>query len=246
MLLDRPSSPLSPRLQRRGNLRSSYWCPINCKKLYKVNTHLTIKANPFLRTWFIIDFIAIFPFKMIFPTSNTNFKLIRIMRLPKFIKILDVSKFDSLLDVILENAAKYVYKIIRLIIIAITLTYFLGCLWYYITFKNFFGDAVESTFYGVYELEKFAKIRRLVMCCYFALTTLSTVGYGDLVPQTNFEKIAGIIIMILGIAFFSYIMGNFNDVLINYDKKMGLQDKGSDLQVWMTSLSKFTNNKPLP
>ena len=26
--------------------------------------------------------------------------------------------------------------------------------------------------------------------------------------------------MILGIAFFSYIMGNFNDVLTNYEKKM--------------------------
>ena len=48
--------------------------------------------------------------------------------------------------------------------------------------------------------------------------------------------------MILGIAFFSYIMGNFNDVLINYEKEMGLTDKGSDLQVWMTSLSKFTKN----
>ena len=36
--------------------------------------------------------------------------------------------------------------------------------------------------------------------------------------------------MILGIAFFSYIMGNFNDVLINYEKEMGLTDKGSDLK----------------
>lgn len=86
----------------------------------------------------------------------------------------------------------------------------------------------------------------MIICCYFALTTLSTVGYGDLTPITNFEKICGIIIMILGIAFFSYIMGNFNDVLINYDKKMGIVDKGSDLQVWMTSLSKFTSSKPLP
>jgi len=194
---------------------------------------------------------------MLFPSTTMNFKLIRIMRLPKFIKILDVSKFDALLEVILENtsrqekmnvlyAAKYVYKIIRLIIIAITLTYFLGCTWYYITSNNFFEDPIEDTFYGYYELEKYANSRRLVICCYFALTTLSTVGYGDLVPQTNFEKVVGIIIMILGIAFFSYIMGNFNDVLINYDKKMGIQDKGSDLQVWMTSLSKFTNNKPLP
>jgi len=39
------------------------------------------------------------------------------------------------------------------------------------------------------------------------MTTLATVGYGDFSPQTNYEKIIGIIIMILGIAFFSYIMG---------------------------------------
>ena len=89
-------------------------------------------------------------------------------------------------------------------------------------------------------------MRKLIICCYFTLTTLATVGYGDLFPITSFEKIIGVIIMILGIAFFSYIMGNFNDVLINYDKKMGVQNKGSDLQVWMTSLSKFTSNQPLP
>ena len=50
------------------------------------------------------------------------------------------------------------------------------------------------------------------MCCYFALTTLSTVGYGDLSPQSNVEKIVGIIIMILGIALFSYIMGKFFEI----------------------------------
>ena len=137
-------------------------------------------------------------------------------------------------------ASKYVYKVIRLIIIAVTLTYFLGCLWYYITYSNFFGDEVARTFFGKHNLEQYSNQRRLIMCCYFALTTLATVGYGDLTPQTNFEKIVGIVIMILGIAFFSYIMGNFNDVLINYDKKMGIVDKGSDLQVWMTSLSTHT------
>jgi hypothetical protein len=66
---------------------------------------------------------------------------------------------------------------------------------------------------------------RLIICCYFVLTTLSTVGYGDLTPQTNSEKILGISFMIFGVAFFSYIMGNFNDVLSNYDKKMGIVDR---------------------
>lgn len=117
-------------------------------------------------------------------------------------------------------AAKYVYKVIRLMVIAIALTFFLGCVWYFITDWN--PLHYPETFIKVYELDKFTNKRKLIICCYFALTTLSTVGYGDYMPTNNFEKIVGIIIMILGIAFFSYIMGNFNDVLINYDKKMGV------------------------
>ena len=47
--------------------------------------------------------------------------------------------------------------------------------------------------------------------------------------------------MILGIAFFSYIMGNFNDVLTNYEKKMNANSE-PELQKWITSLCKFTYN----
>lgn len=65
------------------------------------------------------------------------------------------------------------------------------------------------------------------------------VGYGDMVPQTNIEKILSIIIMILGIAFFSYIMGNFTDVLSSYEKKLGEGNKSSELQKWITSLSNY-------
>jgi len=103
---------------------------------------------------------------------------------------------------------------------AISLTYTLGCIWYAVIEGNYNDD--EHTFYKDNNLEDYSKFRRLIICCYYALTTLSTVGYGDYTPITNLEKIVGILIMILGIAFFSYIMGNFNDVLINYDKKMGL------------------------
>jgi len=55
-------------------------------------------------------------------------------------------------------------------------------------------------------------LNRLIICCYFALTTLATVGYGDFTPQSNIERILGILIMILGIALFSYIMGRFLNI----------------------------------
>lgn len=52
--------------------------------------------------------------------------------------------------------------------------------------------------------------------------------------------------MLLGVAFFSYIMGNFIEIVTNYNKKMGIIDRGMELHNWMTLLTRFTNNKPLP
>jgi len=50
---------------------------------------------------------------------------------------------------------------------------------------------------------------QLITSCYFALTTLSTVGYGDLFPVSSVEMVFSVIVMLLGVAFFSFIMGAF-------------------------------------
>jgi Na+/H+-translocating membrane pyrophosphatase len=86
----------------------------------------------------------------------------------------------------------------------------------------------------------------LIVSCYYALTTLATVGYGDFYPISNMERIVAVFIMLCGVAFFSYIMGSFIEIISNYEKKMGVIDKGTELHNWMTLLTRFTGNKPLP
>lgn len=76
----------------------------------------------------------------------------------------------------------YSYKIFRLIVIAIIFTYFVGCTWYLIS-KDMNDDSNPNTFikkFGLDELEN--NYDKLIISCYFALTTLSTVGYGDFYP----------------------------------------------------------------
>jgi len=80
-----------------------------------------------------------------------------------------------------------------------------------------------------------------MVSCYFALTTLSTVGYGDYYPVCNLERIIAVLIMLGGVAFFSYIMGNFIEIISNYEKKMGAVDKSGDLHNWLVLLTRFTN-----
>lgn len=54
---------------------------------------------------------------------------------------------------------------------------------------------------------------RLTTIMYYALTTLSTVGYGDFSPVSIAEKIVGAVIQIFGVTFFSVLMNSFIDVV---------------------------------
>lgn len=81
----------------------------------------------------------------------------------------------------------------------------------------------------------------MVLTLYFALTTLSTVGYGDYHPVSQAEMIFISIVMLGGVAFFSYIMGNFIEIISNYQKKMGTLDKSDELNEWIISLEIFTS-----
>ncbi len=49
---------------------------------------------------------------------------------------------------------------------------------------------------------------------YFIFTTLATVGYGDFTPISSAELIVGSFILLFGVTLFSFIMGNFIEMLV--------------------------------
>lgn len=76
---------------------------------------------------------------------------------------------------------RYLYKFLRFVIFAIALTYFIGCLWYLVITLGAEG-ADEISFTDKYGLSNYSDTKNLVICCYFVMTTLTTVGYGDFTP----------------------------------------------------------------
>lgn len=81
--------------------------------------------------------------------------------------------------------------------------------------------------------------------CYFSITTLSTVGYGDLYPISSAEQIVGIVIMLGGVAFFSFIMGSFIEIIESFGSA-GFEAPIFELHNWVTLLTRFRDNRPLP
>lgn len=68
---------------------------------------------------------------------------------------------------------------------------------------------------------------------------LSTVGYGDMYPITNLEKILSVIWMFLGVAIFSIIMGQFQRSKEQISKEQSDPDLKSQLALWLNCLKRF-------
>ena len=59
-------------------------------------------------------------------------------------------------------------------------------------------------------------MRRVLVSLYFAFTTLSTTGLGDYYPVSDIERLVGAFLLLIGVAIFSYIMGELLAMLIKF------------------------------
>ena len=54
---------------------------------------------------------------------------------------------------------------------------------------------------------------------YWSLVTMVTVGYGDIVPQNNLEKVFCILTMLIGFTIFGFTLGNFGNIIQRMNAK---------------------------
>ena len=60
--------------------------------------------------------------------------------------------------------------------------------------------------------------KRYLHSLYFVITTLSTVGYGDISAKNDAEKILCIVTMLLGVSAFAYVTSTMTTLIQNYDQ----------------------------
>ena len=100
-----------------------------------------------------------------------------------------------------------VMKIFKMTLLTIIITYILGLFWYRFSarWQTYIIDddeldhwvivtGLERPSYEKHLGDPSTPAFRLVLCMYYSLTTLSTVGYGDWSPTSIMEKIFGSII----------------------------------------------------
>jgi voltage-gated potassium channel len=128
----------------------------------------------------IIDLLAILPtyISLLLPGSQ-YLLVIRVLRLLRIFRVLKLVQYLGEADLLIRALRASQRKIILFLFTVLNLVVILGSLMYVI-------EGAESGF---------TSIPRSI---YWAIITLTTVGYGDIVPQTNLGQALASLIMITG------------------------------------------------
>lgn len=149
----------------------------------------------------IIDFLAITPtFLGIFFKGSQALIVIRSIRLIRIFRIFKLARYLSEATVILRALKHSTPKIIVFLVGVISLTIILGTLMY------------------LFEGSQKGGFTSIPKSVYWAIVTLTTVGYGDITPQTFMGQIISSVIMILGYAIIAVPTGIVSGEFIQESK----------------------------
>jgi hyperpolarization activated cyclic nucleotide-gated potassium channel 2 len=85
----------------------------------------------------------------------------------------------------------------------------LGCIFHYIGIS----EATDYNWLEIYHLYDEPWAIRYINSVYWAVTTMITVGYGDLSPQTPLERLFGVFFLLVACGVFSFTMNTIGNTM---------------------------------
>ncbi len=139
-----------------------------------------------LSFWGVVDLLSILPgYLTLFSRAAASLAILRSIRLLRVFRVLKLwrmmSQADELADAVWHSRDKIVV-FLAVVLVAVTIS---GTLMYHI----------ETTIFGDPQTSQFTSIPQSM---YWAIVTMTTVGYGDVVPQTVLGKIISAVLILLG------------------------------------------------
>ncbi|XP_057322859.1 potassium voltage-gated channel subfamily H member 7 isoform X8 [Microplitis mediator] len=198
-----------------------------------VNTNDEVVSGPwkiavhYLRGWFIIDLVAAIPFDLLLYGYNTDElgldkdETTTLMGLLKTARLLRLVRVARKID----RYSEYGAAVLLLLMATFALiAHWMACIWYAIgnaerpLLKSKVGwlDILANDTHQFYYHNNTGgpSIKsRYITALYFTFSSLTSVGFGNVAPNTDTEKIFTIIVMLIGSLMYASIFGNVSAII---------------------------------
>ena len=103
------------------------------------------------------------------------------------------------------------------------LLHVIGCIWAAIAVLTI--DEERDNWIRDKDITNDSLVSKYISSCYWAVVTISTVGYGDITPTNDIEMITTIILMFVGVTMYSYIISRLTSIFAQVNSKSEDQTK---------------------
>ena len=213
-----------------------------------VKNHRKI-IKKYLKSWFIIDIISVLPISYIFnPTGRYSgltkiSKLPKLYRLVKLTKLLRITKMSSKGN--LNKVTKFfmeklkinanVERLFFFVLTFLLMNHLCACFWYFMAKIEDFSPDSWVVRLGYIDS---SNVELYIISFYWTLTTVTTVGYGDITAGTTIERIYNLFIMSFGVLLYSFAIGSLSSIVSTLDQKS--EEMNQKLQI-LSSIKKEFN-----
>ncbi|XP_030630882.1 potassium voltage-gated channel subfamily H member 6-like [Chanos chanos] len=186
----------------------------------EVVTHPKRIAIHYIKGWFLIDMVAAIPFDLLIFKSGSDETTTTLIGLLKTARLLRLVRVARKLDRYSEYGAAVLFLLMCTFVL---IAHWLACIWYAIGhverpyMKTGWLDNLADQLgkhYNDSDASSGPSIKdKYVTALYFTFSSLTSVGFGNVSPNTNSEKIFSICVMLIGSLMYASIFGNVSAII---------------------------------
>lgn len=198
----------------------------------------------YFRGWLFFDLLSCTPWSFILADDSVsnalgNWSLDKIARGLRVLRALRLLKVKRLLTGSLEkstNQLGLVLNLATLLLPYLLFVHWIACFWYLMGVLGTGAPTATGEPWLIQYTAKFPLPRELYMwCLYYALVTVTTIGYGDIHPQTFPELCFSVVVLPLSSVGFAYMMGSISETIIHYNRsRRAIEDKRANLNSFLS------------
>ena len=198
---------------------------------YKLIKSCSLILKHYLKYDFIFDLLSAIPIFSIIKYNclkegynekcfkyemSNKYIILKLCSLLKATKIKKISgpKKNQALDRLIESISDN-YNVEQTVIIFIQSLEYIGIFHFLVCIHIFIGFHSYSNWLIMTQSENESLINIYIKSLYFIVTSLTTVGYGDIYCQSLLERIFQIIILIIGSVFYPYVVSKIGNIIKN-------------------------------